>query len=169
MGRWLGIVLSLCIALVTPRLARAGCGTVCEGTVAEAVLEPPIACLTLKTSLHECGCNVHVSLTNDCAEPLTFSGDELNCYQPAGEPCEVAVDSRTGALKIRTQRAGAQTWSVKVEQAGNEHTLTVDGEITSYDDEPGCAVVAPGARTGLSGVVAALLAVSWLRRVRRRR
>lgn len=170
MGRSLGVALGLSLLVLgQARLALADCGKLCEGTLEEAVLDPPIECLAIETSLIDCGCKVHLSLSNDCQDPLTFSGDDLNCSQPTGDPCAIEVDSRGRGLTIRTHRAGAQTWSVKVEQGGSQHTLTVDGEITQYDDDLGCALAPARARRGPSWAGWALLAVSWLRRVRRRR
>jgi len=70
------------LALV-PANAQAGCPNICELTVQSPVVLPPLSCVRLSAEGQECGCGVHLQVSNDCAASLEISSNDL--YQCRAE------------------------------------------------------------------------------------
>jgi hypothetical protein len=71
----------LLLALATAD-AHSGCPNVCALTVQPPVVEPALACLHLTAEGQDCGCGIHLQISNACKSALGLPTDALK-YCPA--------------------------------------------------------------------------------------
>ena len=74
-----GVALAILLVFVAPR-ARAGCLNVCDLTVSQAAIDPPIACLTVKPTAETCDCGLFLTMTNGCTDTVSATDFQFdNC------------------------------------------------------------------------------------------
>jgi hypothetical protein len=148
--------------------AWAGCGTTCSVTAEPAVVDPPLACLDIDVVESECQCGVNVQFFNACTAPLDFSRADLDgCYSdPAA--CEVIAPNQSNYKQIPASADGHLRSSFVFSENGVEHTVTVDAEVSNFEDVS-CAcrsagVASPRGHTGACVLLAAGFSLTARRR-----
>jgi hypothetical protein len=142
--RWLFGASWFALILLRGQVAHAGCGSVCEGTVGEVTLDPPLECATLEPSLDTCGCAVRLAITNGCAGALELDNGQTDCEKSSA--CGSVPAGAMASFKIWIHEKGDQKWTLSLREAtSGDHVLSASANVTELDDELGpCALVRLG-------------------------
>jgi len=168
-----GVLLGLLMVIAAPR-ARAGCLNVCDLTVSQATIDPPIACLTVKPTAETCDCGVLLTMTNGCTDAVSatdFQFDScLGGSAPTGHQCPSISPGQEGLEELTIPAStgtGVKSWTQHLEEAGVTSTLTVMANVTSFG--AGCACSVPRRDAAPGGTLALVLAGVSITIARRRR
>jgi hypothetical protein len=174
-----GVALAILVVLVAPR-ARAGCRNVCDLTVSQATIDPPIDCLTVKLIAETCDCGVYTTITNGCPDTLSATDFQFENCGPVGgfstgNQCPSISAGQQGEETLtipESSGTGARSFTQHLEEAGVTSTLTVMANVTSFGAGCACSVPRRGRTSGgtlglvLTGVA---ITVAGRRRGPRRR
>ena len=168
-----GVALAILLVFVAPR-ARAGCLNVCDLTVSQAAIDPPIACLTVKPTAETCDCGLFLTMTDGCTDTVSATDFQFdNCLGGGalvGHQCPSISPGQEGEeiLKIpASSGTGVKSWTQHLEEAGVTSTLTVMANVTSFN--AGCACSVPRRDAAPGGTLALVLAGVSITIARRRR
>lgn len=141
--------------------AHAGCGNVCVMSEPRVTVEPEFACAWAETMSNDCGCRVGLVVHNECAVPIqavNFTFDSCRSIGvPATTKCASLPSKTQGHFEMWLNATGPNERTFTLRQAGQDHALSVEVDVSSIDDGDKCSV---GRSPGREGTPA-LIALAW--------
>ena len=141
--------------------ARAGCGAVCDLVAAPISVEPTITCVDVHVVEHDCTCGVDIQFFNGCMTPLDFSRAKLDGCSADPRACDGIAPSSSNYKRVAARANGHLHSSFVFSENGVEHTVTVDAEVSSFEDVS-CACRSPGSVSAPGHVGAYVLVMAGL-------
>jgi len=159
----LGTLLAL---LLAPDLAWGGCGNVCEIGEPRVRAAPEFDCVAFDTMPSECGCSLRLTVHNRCSTPLDATDFQFDSCHAATTPwtadCTTLPPQVDADFEWWLGDDGHHVETFTLRKDTVDHSVTLEVDVTAFDDGDMCSVGRPGRRQSPSSLALACVAAAVL-------
>jgi hypothetical protein len=139
-GRWVRVGIAALGALLIalePESAAAGCPSLCELSVATAVVTPPIVCAKIEARPQKCNCALEFLVRNDCSFPIEAVNFEFRACSEVNGPiaaCSTLTPRHQGVRTFSQTTVGPIRERLVLRTPDGDHQVELSGRVASFDD-----------------------------------
>jgi MYXO-CTERM domain-containing protein len=137
---------ALLAGLIWSGSASAACETSCTATLDAIQITPELDCMGVAfehSERDECGCDLGVTVTNNCPMALERSGDIMCAY----DDCTPMLSTESYYMWFghdHTSRSYEWSFTVTESDSGDVHDVRVTADVELFPEASGCSVESSG-------------------------